>query len=59
MYEMPDDFLQDMPLPELVHVVKDLCRTFGVTEEEIERIGRMSPAAQEQMLRDLEDTYRR
>lgn len=48
---MPDDdFLQRMPLPELVRLVEDLGRQFGVTDAEGEQWRRMSHAERMQRL---------
>jgi hypothetical protein len=54
-----DDFIQHMPLDELSRFVRDLCRQFGVPDEEVDRLGRMSRAEFDQYLRDLEEKFRR
>jgi len=58
MSDSNDDVYQRMPLPELQRFVHDLCRTYGVTEEERQRLDRMSLAELEQMLRACEDKRR-
>jgi hypothetical protein len=51
----PYDFIKQMPLAELSRFVDDLCRKFGMTEAEIQRLGRMSLAELAEMLRKLEE----
>lgn len=49
-----DDFFEYMPLDELLRLVRDFCRKFGVTDAELQRLNRMSCAELSQYLRDLE-----
>jgi hypothetical protein len=51
---MDEDFIQRMPLDELSRFVMDLCHKFGVTDDELQRLDRMSRAEFDQYLREIE-----
>jgi hypothetical protein len=59
MPDLPEDFLQGMPLWELEAFVTALSRQYGVTDAEMEEWRRLSPAERTQRLRALEEQLRR